>query len=165
MNQSTRPMRTYMRTNLRPFSQRMIGLALAWACGSLIPASAGAQTAAPSIAGEWRLEFRSAGSSADPEAKPTPWLTFDAMVVQVDSGVGGSMRSTGPTGQFGCKRRSETECAGGRMRLSWDEQDWQTFEFKLTPGSMDKGTGRAEIRFPTGQTDRYTFTMTRTRGS
>ena len=62
-----------------------------------------------------------------------------------------------------CKRRGDDVCAAGRMRLSWDEQDWQTFEFRLTPGSTDKGSGRAEIRFPTGQTDRYTFTMTRVR--
>lgn len=157
-------MRTRLRTYFRPLAERAVCLALLTVAWGSVATSASAQGATPSLAGEWRLEFRSAGSSADPDAKPAPWLTFDAVVVQIDSGVGGAMRSSGPTGQFGCKRRSDTECAAGRMRLSWDEQDWQTFEFKLTPGSVDKGTGRAEIRFPTGQTDRYTFTMSRTRG-
>lgn len=120
-----------------------------------------AQRAETNLAGDWKLEFRSAGSSADPQARPAPWLTFTATLVQLDSTVGAAMRSDGPSGQFGCKRRGSDACRAGRMRLSWDEQDWQTFEFQLTPGSTDKGTGRAEIRFATGQTDRYTFVMTR----
>ena len=120
--------------------------------------------AATNIAGEWKLEFRSEGNSADPQARPAPWLTFTATVVQVDSAVGGAMRSSGPSGQFGCKRRGADACSAGRMRLSWDEQDWQVFECHLTPGRTDTGAGRAEIRFPNGQTDRYTFTMSRVRG-
>ena len=122
-----------------------------------------AQRAETNLTGEWKLEFRSAGSSADPQARPTPWLTFTATLVQLDSTVGAAMRSDGPSGQFGCKRRADDACSVGRMRLGWDEQDWQTFEFQLTPGSSDKGSGRAEIRFPTGQTDRYTFVMSRVR--
>lgn len=114
-----------------------------------------------SLEGQWRLEFRSEPGPADPTAKPTSWLTFNTVVVQVDSGVGGAMQSTGPTGQFACKRRGDDVCAGGRMRLSWDDQEWQVFEFKLTPGDPNRGAGKAEIRFPTGQTDRYTFTMVR----
>lgn len=120
-----------------------------------------APSATPVLGGEWRLEFRSEANPADPSSRATPWLTFDATVVQVDSALGGAMRSTGPSGQFGCKRRGDDVCASGRMRLSWDEQDWQVFEFRLNSGSTDKGTGRAEIRFPTGQTDKYTFTMVR----
>lgn len=120
-----------------------------------------AQRPETTLAGEWKLEFRSAGNSADPQARTAPWLTFYATMVQVDSVIGAAMRSDGPTGQFGCKRRGDDACSAGRMRLSWDEQDWQVFEFQLTPGATDKGSGRAEIRFPTGQTDRYTFTMTR----
>lgn len=122
---------------------------------------ASAQAGKTGLAGEWRLEFRSEPNPADPASRATPWITFDATVVQVDSAMGGAMRSTGPSGQFGCKRRGDDVCASGRMRLSWDEQDWQLFEFRLDPGSTDKGTGRAEIRFPTGQTDKYTFTMVR----
>lgn len=138
-------------------------LALVLAVGFGAARSAPAQAAPVSLEGEWRLEFRSEPNPADPAARPAPWLTFTATVVQVDSGVGGAMRSTGPTGQFGCKRRGEDVCAGGRMRLSWDEQEWQTFEFRLTPGSRDTGSGRAEIRFPNGATDRYTFVMSRVR--
>lgn len=123
---------------------------------------ASAQTAPP-LAGEWRLEFRSEPSPTDSAVKSAPWLNFTAVVVQVDSAIGGSMRSDGPTGQFGCKRRGSEECSAGRMRLSWDEQDWQVFEFKLTPGATDRGTGKAEIRFPNGSIDRYSFTMTRLR--
>lgn len=122
-----------------------------------------AQRPETSLAGEWKLEFRSEANPADPEARSAPWLTFNATLVQVDSAVGGAMRSSGPSGQFGCKRRGDNVCSAGRMRLSWDEQDWQLFEFRLTPGSADKGTGRAEIRFSTGETDRYTFVMSRVR--
>ena len=128
-----------------------------------IGSTSAAQLTETNLAGEWKLEFRSAGTSADLQARPAPWLTFTATVVQLDSTVGAAMRSDGPSGQFGCKRRVPDVCTAGRMRLSWDEQDWQTFEFQLTPGSVDKGSGRAEIRFPTGQTDRYTFVMTRVR--
>jgi hypothetical protein len=37
--------------------------------------------------------------------KPAPWITFTATVVQLDSTLGGAMRSDGPTGQFGCRLR------------------------------------------------------------
>lgn len=119
------------------------------------------RSAVTNLAGEWRLEFRFESNSTDPAARPAPWLNFTATVVQVDSGVGGSMRSDGPSGQFGCKRRGDDVCAAGRMRLSWDEQDWQVFEFKLATGEKDRGSGKAEIRFPNGATDRYSFTMVR----
>ncbi|MEO7454922.1 MAG: hypothetical protein ABIY52_01575 [Gemmatimonadaceae bacterium] len=122
-----------------------------------------AQAPVPSaLAGEWRLAFSSAGSSEDPEAKPVPWITFVATVVQVGSALGGAMRTAtgdGPTGQFGCKLR-EGACSAGRMRLSWDGQDWQVFEFRLDP-SGTKGEGRAEIRFTDGGTDKYTFVISR----
>ncbi|MEO7998630.1 MAG: hypothetical protein ABI852_14370 [Gemmatimonadaceae bacterium] len=123
--------------------------------------AAHAQSAATNLAGEWRFEFRSEPSPTDPAVKSAPWLNFTVTLVQVDSTIGGAMRSDGPSGQFGCKRRGDDVCSAGRMRLSWDEQDWQTFEFKLTPGEKDKGAGKAEIRFPTGATDRYSFTMVR----
>ncbi|MEP6832465.1 MAG: hypothetical protein ABJB74_03685 [Gemmatimonas sp.] len=123
--------------------------------------TSGVLRAETSLAGDWKLEFRTTPNPADLQSKTAPWLTFIATLVQVDSAIGASMRSDGPSGQFGCKRRADDACSAGKMRLSWDEQDWQLFEFQLTPGSTDKGTGRAEIRFPTGQTDRYTFTMTR----
>lgn len=113
------------------------------------------------VAGVWRLEFRSVANPADPQSRSTPWMTFTATLVQVDSTIGASMTSNGPSGQFGCKRRGDDTCTAGRMRLSWDEQDWQTFEFQLNADDKTKGAGKAEIRFPTGQTDRYTFTMTR----
>ncbi|MES2177124.1 MAG: hypothetical protein V4550_04600 [Gemmatimonadota bacterium] len=120
-----------------------------------------AQAAQPSkLAGEWKLAFSVVSKTEEPEMKPPPWITFTATVVQVDSALGGAMRSNGPTGQFGCKLRSDV-CAAGRMRLSWDEQDWQVFEFRFEPGSVTKGTGRAEIRFPDGSVDKYTFVMTR----
>jgi hypothetical protein len=136
-----------------------------WLAALLLPGgrAASAQASPADLAGEWRLEFRFEGNSADPASRPAPWLTFTATVVQVDSGVGGAMRSDGPSGQFGCKRRGDDVCSAGRMRLSWDEQDWQVFEFRLTPGAPEKGTGRAEIRFPNGATDKYSFTMTRVR--
>lgn len=140
-----------------------LALLVLCAVGGAQPAHA--QKPSNPFEGEWRLEFRTEANPADPASRPAPWLTFTATVVQVDSGVGGAMRSTGPTGQFGCKRRGYDVCAAGRMRLSWDEQEWQTFEFRLLPESRDKGTGRAEIRFPTGATDKYTFTMTRIAGS
>ncbi|MEO8624190.1 MAG: hypothetical protein ABI625_24125, partial [bacterium] len=98
------------------------------------------------LAGQWRLAFSTVSRSDEPEMRPTPWITFTATVVQVDSALGGAMRSEGPTGQFGCKLR-EGVCSAGRMRLSWDDQDWQVFEFRLDPGSTTKGSGRAEIRF------------------
>lgn len=120
-----------------------------------------AQPAVTNLAGEWRFEFRSEPSPTDPAVKSAPWLNFTVTLVQVDSAVGGAMRSDGPSGQFGCKRRGDDVCTAGRMRLSWDEQDWQLFEFRLAPGEKDKGTGKAEIRFPTGATDRYSFTMVR----
>ena len=125
--------------------------------------SAPAQSVPASLAGEWRLEFRSVPSATDSSVKSAPWLNFTATLVQVDSTIGGAMRSDGPSGQFGCKRRSADVCEAGRMRLSWDEQDWQLFEFHLTPGDQSKGSGKAEIRFPTGATDRYSFTMVKQR--
>ena len=123
-----------------------------------------AQSAPTNLAGQWRLEFKSVANPADSSSRSAPWLTFTATVVQVDSALGGAMQSTGPSGQFGCKRHGDSVCDAGRMRLSWDEQDWQTFEFRLDQGSTTKGTGRAEIRFPTGSTDRYTFTMVKVQG-
>jgi len=111
-------------------------------------------------AGEWKLAFASESRSGEPNVKPAPWLTFTATVVQVDSTLGGAMRSDGPTGQFGCRLRGD-ECTAGRMRLSWDDQEWQLFQFKMDPGSMTKGAGRAEIRFPDGAVHKYTFVMTR----
>jgi hypothetical protein len=122
---------------------------------------ASAQAPVPSaFAGEWRLAFTTAGNAENPEARPAPWITFIATVVQVDSALGGAMRNAagdGPTGQFGCKLRNGA-CTDGRMRLSWDGQDWQVFEFRLD-ASGSRGTGRAEIRFPEGGTDRYTFVI------
>ena len=116
---------------------------------------------APSAyAGEWKLAFASESRSGEPNLKPSPWLTFTATVVQVDSTLGGAMRSDGPTGQFGCRLRG-SECTAGRMRLSWDDQEWQVFQFKLEAGSATKGAGRAEIRFPDGSAHTYTFVMTR----
>ncbi|MBL0171322.1 MAG: hypothetical protein IPP90_11420 [Gemmatimonadaceae bacterium] len=111
-------------------------------------------------AGEWKLAFTSQGNSGELTAKPTPWITFTATVVQVDSTLGGAMRSDGPNGQFGCRLRAGA-CTAGRMRLSWDEQDWQVFEFTLDAGSTTTGKGRAEIRFPDGGVDRYTFVISR----
>lgn len=111
-------------------------------------------------AGEWRLSFTSESNSGEPNLKPTPWITFTATVVQLDSTLGAAMRSDGPTGQFGCRLR-EGACTGGRMRLSWDDQDWQVFQFKLDSGSTTKGAGRAEIRFPDGAIHKYTFVISR----
>ena len=110
--------------------------------------------------GEWKLAFTSESNSGEPNLKPAPWITFTATVVQVDSTLGGAMRSDGPTGQFGCKLR-EGACTAGRMRLSWDEQDWQVFQFTLDSGSATKGAGRAEIRFPDGAIHTYTFVISR----
>jgi hypothetical protein len=122
---------------------------------------ANGQAPAPiGLAGQWRLAFTSASHSDEPEMRPAPWITFTATVVQVDSALGGAMRSDGPTGQFGCKLR-DGACTAGRMRLSWDEQDWQVFEFRLDPGSMTKGSGRAEIRFSDGEVHKYTFVISR----
>lgn len=127
-----------------------------------VPGMLRAQPARAGLAGEWTLEFQTVPPADEPRARPAKWLTFSTTLVEVDSTVGGAMQAPGgPTGQFGCRRRSELGCEAGRMRLSWDEQDWQLFEFRLDPGSSTHGTGRAEIRFPTGATDRYTFTMTR----
>ncbi len=111
-------------------------------------------------AGEWKLAFTSESRSGEPNLKPAPWLTFTATVVQVDSTLGGAMRSDGPTGQFGCRLRGDV-CTAGRMRLSWDEQDWQVFQFALDSGSTTRGTGRAELRFPDGAVHKYTFVITR----
>ena len=120
-----------------------------------------AQAPAPTgFAGQWRLAFKSESHSDEPEMRPAPWITFTATVVQVDSALGGAMRSDGPSGQFGCKLR-DGACTAGRMRLSWDDQDWQVFEFRLDPGSMTKGSGRAEIRFSDGETHKYSFVISR----
>ena len=113
-----------------------------------------------SLAGEWRLAFSAESNSGDPLLKPAPWITFAATIVQVDSVLGGAMRSDGPTGQFGCKLR-DGACSTGRMRLSWDDQDWQVFEFHLDAGSTTSGNGRAEIRFPDGAVHKYTFIISR----
>ena len=126
-----------------------------WLCAGI------AQAQAPvAYAGEWKLAFSSESNSGEPNLKPAPWITFTATVVQVDSTLGGAIRSDGPTGQFGCRLR-EGECRAGRMRLSWDEQDWQVFEFKLDSGSTTRGAGRAEIRFADGAIHKYTFVISR----
>lgn len=125
----------------------------------VLAGTARAQTA-KAFAGEWKLAFTQQSNSGEPNMKPTPWMTFTATVVQVDSVIGGAMRSDGPSGQFGCRLR-EGACSAGRMRLSWDDQDWQVFEFRLDPASTTKGTGRAEIRFPDGTIHKYTFVMSR----
>jgi len=120
-----------------------------------------AQSPGPSgLAGEWRLAFSSASRSDEPDMRPAPWITFTATVVQLDSTLGGAMRSDGPSGQFGCKLR-DGACAAGRMRLSWDDQDWQVFEFRFDPGSTTKGSGRAEIRYSDGEVHKYTFIISR----
>lgn len=148
------------------FTRRFASLALCTYAG-VASAQSPAQSPAQSSgnwAGEWTLAFSAVSRSGDgaprSDAKPTPWLTFTAFVVQVDSTLGGAMRSDGPTGQFGCRLRAGS-CAAGRMRLSWDQQDWQVFEFTLDSGSSTAGTGRAEIRFPDGGVDRYTFMISR----
>ena len=128
--------------------------------GTLCCADVAQGQGATGYVGEWKLAFSSESRSGEPPTKPTPWLTFTATVVQVDSALGGAMRSDGLTGQFGCKLRAGA-CTAGRMRLSWDEQDWQVFEFSLEAGSTTKGSGRAEIRFPDGAVHKYTFVMTR----
>jgi hypothetical protein len=141
------------------------------AIGALLCASvAQAQTAPPAsalnsaragFAGEWKLAFSAQSRTGEPNLKPSPWLTFTATVVKVDSTLGGAMRSDGPTGQFGCRLRGD-ECTAGRMRLSWDDQEWQVFQFKMEAGSTTKGSGRAEIRFPDGSVHTYTFVLSRT---
>lgn len=136
---------------------RSVLLSTILACAPLIATPAQATTG---LAGEWKLAFTAESRSGEPEMKPAPWITFSATTVQVDSALGGAMRSDGPTGQFGCKLR-EGACTAGRMRLSWDEQDWQVFEFRLDPGSTTKGSGRAEIRFSDGATHKYTFVISR----
>ena len=131
-----------------------------WCATTLLSPSAQAQ-AQPSSAvygGEWTLAFTVEGRTGEPNLKPSPWMTFSATLVQVDSAVGGAMRSDGPSGQFGCRLRAGA-CSAGRMRLSWDEQDWQLFEFALDAGSTTKGKGKAEIRFPDGSVHRYSFVM------
>lgn len=135
---------------------KWIGLS---AIGALWAGTVQAQT--PSVyAGEWKLAFTSESRSGEPNFKPSPWLTFTATVVQVDSTLGGAMRSDGPTGQFGCRLRGN-ECTAGRMRLSWDDQDWQVFQFTWDAGSTSKGAGRAAIRFPDGSEHTYTFVISR----
>ena len=120
-----------------------------------------AQAQAPTrLAGEWKLAFTSESNSGEPTLRPSPWITFTATVVQIDSTLGGAMRSDGLTGQFGCRLR-EGACTAGRMRLSWDEQDWQVFQFTFDPGSATKGAGRAEIRFADGAIHKYTFVISR----
>ena len=129
----------------------------------MLGSAAKAQSSRPSgglFAGEWRLAFTQQSNSGEPNMKPAPWYTFSATVVQLDSTIGGAMRTDGPSGQFGCKLRARV-CAAGRMRLSWDEQDWQLFEFTLDSASTTKGAGRAEIRFPDGAVHKYTFVLTR----
>lgn len=130
---------------------------------ALIVAASSAYGQAPpakGLGGEWRLAFTSESNSGEPQMQKAPWITFVATVVQVDSALGGAMRSDGLTGQFGCKLR-DGACTAGRMRLSWDDQDWQVFEFRLDPGSVTEGSGRAEIRFPDGAVHKYTFVITR----
>lgn len=134
-----------------------------WALAVLIVVASPAQGQAPAPTapgGEWRLAFTSESNSGEPQMQKAPWITFAATVVQVDSALGGAMRSDGPTGQFGCKLR-DGACTAGRMRLSWDDQDWQVFEFRLDPGSATRGAGRAEIRFPDGAVHTYTFIISR----
>ena len=114
----------------------------------------------PAVAGEWRLDFRFESNSAQPADPPAAWITFDATVKQVGDTVTATLQSDGPTGQASCVFRDGL-CRDGRMRLSWDEQDWQVFEFGLAPQSTTKGSGRAEIRFPDGERHRYSFVMTR----
>lgn len=125
----------------------------------VLAGSAEAQAAKP-YAGEWKLAFTQESNSGEPTMKPTPWYTFTATVVQLDSTLGGAMRTDGPSGQFGCRIR-ERACTAGRMRLSWDDQDWQLFEFKLDSASNTKGSGRAEIRFPDGAVHKYSFLISR----
>jgi len=118
------------------------------------------ETPAVAIAGEWRLDFRFESNSAQPADPPAAWITFDATVKQAGDTVTATLQSDGPTGQASCVFRDGL-CRDGRMRLSWDEQDWQVFEFGLAPQSTTKGSGRAEIRFPDGERHRYSFVMTR----
>ena len=133
-----------------------------WVLLALLAASSAHAQAAPAkgLDGQWQLAFTSERDSGDPALKKAPWITFAATVVQVDSALGGAMRSDGPSGQFGCKLRAGA-CTAGRMRLSWDDQDWQVFEFHLDPGSATRGSGRAEIRFPDGAVHTYTFVISR----
>ena len=128
--------------------------------GALLFAGPVAAQSPADYRGEWKLAFTSESSSSEPNLKPAPWITFTATVVQVDSTIGGAMRSDGPSGQFGCRLR-EGACTAGRMRLSWDDQEWQVFHFKLESGSATKGAGRAEIRYPDGQIHKYTFVISR----
>ena len=126
----------------------------------MLCAGAADAQASPKVVGEWKLAFFTESRSGEPNLKPSPWLTFTATVVQIDSTLGGALRSDGPTGQFGCKLRNDV-CSAGRMRLSWDDQDWQLFQFTMDAGSTTKGSGRAEIRFADGTADRYTFVLTK----
>ena len=127
--------------------------------GALLAEPAQAQSPKAYV-GEWKLAFTSESNSGEPNLKPAPWITFTATVVQLDSTLGGAMRSDGPSGQFGCKLRGDS-CTAGRMRLSWDDQDWQVFQVTLDAGSTTKGAGRAEIRFPDGAVHKYTFVISR----
>ena len=53
-----------------------------------------AQAQAPTrLAGEWKLAFTSESNSGEPTLRPSPWITFTATVVQIDSTLGGAMRS------------------------------------------------------------------------
>jgi hypothetical protein len=120
----------------------------------------GAKPTVVDISGEWRLAFRFESNSAQPADTPAPWITFDAVVKQVGDSVTATLQSDGPTGQFSCTFRDGV-CTNGKMRLSWDAQDWQVFELTLAPESTTKGAGRAEIRFPDGERHRYTFVLTK----
>lgn len=133
--------------------RRLLSTVALWLLGGSLQAQTPSR-----YAGEWRIAFTTQSRTGEPDLKPSPWLTFSATVVQVDSALGGAMRSDGPTGQFGCKLRGDA-CVAGRMRLSWDQQDWQHFEVTFDAASTARGS--AEIRFPDGSVHRYTFTMTR----
>lgn len=130
------------------------------ALGALVYAGVAHAQAPARLDGAWKLAFTSESQSGEPNMRPAPWITFTATVVQIDSTLGGAMRSDGPTGQFGCRLREDV-CTAGRMRLSWDDQDWQVFQFKLDSGSTTKGAGRAEIRFADGAIHKYTFVISR----
>jgi hypothetical protein len=98
------------------------------------------------------LAFTSESRTGEP-TWPAPRLTFHGRAV--DSTLSGAMRSD---------RTVWLPTPGdtaGRMRLSWDEQDWQVFQFALDSGSTTRGTGRAELRFPDGAVHTYTFVITR----
>ena len=139
-------------------STRMIAPAAAPAA----PApSAPAAAATPELFdGTWTAAFTFERNTRNTAEQPHPWIIFRLRLQQTGQQVTGTLEGTDNNVTGTVSGRADGSMLKGTMRLSWDSQDWETFNLNLDAGGAG-GNGTAVFRANEREQHFYSIVLSR----